>query len=135
MAGGRRVGPQGAVALCHTSRSDGGCRTLTPMIVDQLERSLEDGFCRLSARIRKNPARHGHDVRLWYRFPEGLAPGGEVDPSPFVPPAVYWCLRRGEDLTVDGPVSPRLLGTMDGIMRVYRSLFPQAVSRPIEVQA
>ncbi|MGI8440593.1 MAG: hypothetical protein ACR2NV_10470, partial [Thermoleophilaceae bacterium] len=101
------------------------------MIVDDLQRAVHDGRCELSARLR---GKDGHERRLWFRFPEAYAPAGEIDASPFLVAALVWCLRRGEDLEVDGPVSPRLLGEVEGIVNVYRSLRPGEM-KPIAVSA
>jgi hypothetical protein len=43
-------------------------------------------------------------------------------------------MRAGEDVTVDGPVSPRLVGSLEDIFRLYRSFFPGEM-RQISVTA
>ena len=91
------------------------------MIIDDFRRTTDAGTYEISARLR--PA-DGDDFRVWFRFPEHYAPGGDLDASPFLPHALTWCLRRGEPLTIEGPVSARLLGELDEIMRVYGSFFP-----------
>jgi hypothetical protein len=90
------------------------------VIVDDLQRAFPDGLCEISARVRRGD---GEQLRLWYRFPEELAPA-EVDGSPFLAGVLVWAMRAGEDVTVDGPVSPRLLGSLEDIFRLYYSFFP-----------
>jgi hypothetical protein len=100
------------------------------VIVDDLQRSFPDGLCEISARVRRGD---GEQLRLWYRFPEELAPA-EVDGSPFLAGVLVWAMRAGEDVTVDGPVSPRLLESVEDILAVYRSFFPGEM-RAISVSA
>jgi len=104
------------------------------VIVDDFRRSVESGLYEISARVRAESG-DPEPFRLFYRFPEQYAPPGELDASPFLPPALIWCLRHSESLTLDGPVSPRLLGELDEITGVYRSFFPSAIHGPIEVRA
>lgn len=104
------------------------------MIVDDFRRSVESGLYEISARVRPQSG-DPEPFRLFYRFPEQYAPPGELDASPFLPPALIWCLRHSESLTLDGPVSPRLLGELDEITGVYRSFFPSAIKGSIPVQA
>lgn len=102
------------------------------MIVDDIQRTTEDGLYEISARLRSD---HELEVsRLWFRFPEHYAPAGELDASPFLAGTLVWCLRHSEDLTIDGPVSPLLLGQVDEIAQVLRSFFPGSI-RPIAVRA
>jgi hypothetical protein len=104
------------------------------MIVDDFRRSAEAGLYELSARMRPQDG-ETEPFRLWFRFPEEHAPGGDLDASPFLPPALTWCLRKSERLVIEGPVSPRLLGELDEIMAVYRSFFPGAIRAAITVEA
>ena len=100
------------------------------MIVDDLQRTLADGRCEVSARVRRGT---GEQLRLWYRFPEQYAPA-ELDGSPFLAGVLVWAMRHGEDVTVDAPVSPRFLASIDDILSIYRSFLPGEM-RPIEVNA
>ena len=103
------------------------------MIVDDFRRTAEAGSYEISARLRSE--RPEFDVpRLWFRFPEGFAPGGDLDASPFLAGTLVWCLRNREGLHVDGPVSPRLLGEVDEITAVLRSFYPGAI-RPVTISA
>jgi hypothetical protein len=100
------------------------------MIVDDLKLSSAEGRCELSARVRRASS---EELRLWFSFPEEFAPS-RLDGSAFLAGPLVWCMRHGEDLTVDAPVSPRLLASVDEILAVYRSLFPGEMA-PIEVSA
>lgn len=101
------------------------------MIVDDIRRSFADGMYEISARVRTE--RRGEMPRLHYRVPERFA-GDRVDGSPFLAGLLLFALREREDVTVDAPVSPRLLGRLAEIMAVFDSFFPGEV-RPVAVQA
>lgn len=100
------------------------------LIVDDLRVTETDHLCEVSARVRRAGP---EQLRLWWRFPRDLAPA-RADGSPFLAGALVWCMRHGEDLEVDAPVSARLLAHVEEIVAVYRSLFP-ARMRPIRVRA
>jgi hypothetical protein len=104
------------------------------MIIDDFRRATEAGLYEISARVRPEQ-REAEQFRLWFRFPEHYAPGGELDASPFLPPALAWCLRQRERLVIEGPVSARLLAELDEIMAVYQSFYSGAIRGPIEVEA
>jgi hypothetical protein len=104
------------------------------MILDDFRTSAEAGLHQISCRVRPEHA-EVEEFRLWFRFPEEYAPGGELDASPFLPPALAWCLRNAERLVIEGPVSTRLLGELDEIMAVYQSFYSGAIRGPVEVQA
>jgi len=104
------------------------------MVIDDFRRSTDGGMYEISAQL--TPAGSGAEpFRIWFRFPEQYAPEGELDASPFLPHALPWCLRRGEPLTIEGPVSVRLLDAVDEIMRVYGAFFPASMRHPIPVEA
>ena len=101
------------------------------MIVDDLRLgAAADGQCELSARVRPQGRR---EFRLWFRFPEAFAPAG-VDGSPFLAAVLVSAMRWQQDLTIDAPVSPRLLGNVETLSSVYQSFFPQ-LRRPVSVSA
>jgi hypothetical protein len=101
------------------------------VIVDRLDHRVSDGRYELSARIR--PER-GAERRLWFRFPEAFAPAGPPDASPFLVALVAWSMRHGEDLELEAPVSPSLLGASREIVSVYQSLRP-AEMREVAISA
>jgi len=101
------------------------------MIVDDVRRTVADGRSELSARISPEGM---EPVRVWFTCPEELAPQGGADATPFLPSALHWCMRRDEELVIDGPVSPQVLDGLDDTMDVMYSLFPGRL-RPARVTA
>jgi hypothetical protein len=84
------------------------------VIVDRLEvREARDGLQR-SARVRHDRG----ETRVWIDLPAELAQD-DPDLSPLVAATLLPAMRAGENLEVDGPVSPTMLG---GAARV-RELF------------
>jgi hypothetical protein len=104
------------------------------MVIDDLRRDIDGEMYEISARLRPADA-DADPFRIWFRFPAQFAPEGELDASPFLPHALPWCLRRGEPLTIEGPVSVRLLDAVGEIMRVYGSFFPGSMRHPVRVEA
>jgi hypothetical protein len=100
------------------------------VIVDDLRSSSSGGKCEISARVRRD----GSELpRLYFRFPEQFAPA-QADGSPFLAGLLVYAMRAREDITLDAPVSPRLLESLDRIFTVYSSFFPGEM-RPISVSA
>jgi hypothetical protein len=92
------------------------------MIVDDLaRRTRDDGGWELSARVRSDAALPGD--RLWFRVAGASPPPDPIDASPFVPALLLAAMLAGEPLEIDGPVSPRLLASLDEVQRFYRSWF------------
>ena len=108
----------------------GNGRRTPELVVDDLRQATADGMCELSARVRSSQA---EERRLWFSFPEEFA-HSRLDGSAFLAAPLVWCMRHGENLRVDAPVSPRLLASVDEIIRVYRSFFPGEMAS-IEVRA
>jgi hypothetical protein len=71
--------------------------------------------------------------RIWFRFPSEYSTG-QLDASPFLPALLVTSMWWREQLTIDGPVSARLLTNAHEAMELYRCLFPSlheiAVSAP-----
>jgi hypothetical protein len=100
------------------------------VIVDDLRSSVSDGKCEISARVRRD----GSELpRLYFRFPQRFAPA-RPDGSPFLAGLLVYAMRAREDITVDAPVSPGLLASLDRIFAVYSSFFPAEMA-PISVSA
>jgi hypothetical protein len=87
-----------------------------------------DGQVERSARVTWSD---GTD-RLWIRLPAECAPP-PGDASPFLAAGVALALRRGEDLEVEGAVSPRLLARSTLIQAIYRAWNPNL--REVEIDA
>ncbi len=91
------------------------------MIVDELrERAVGDRVER-SARLRWV----GGEFRLRIEVPAGFAPAAE-DASGYLPVALMLSMYRGEDLQIEGAVSPRLLRASEELQRVYSAWDPAA---------
>ena len=88
-----------------------------------------DGW-ELSARVIAEHYDTG-DLRVHYRFPRRFS-DGELDASPFLAVLVPVAMRLGEDLTIDGPVSARLLDQASEAMTVLGSIAQWA---PVKVFA
>jgi hypothetical protein len=87
------------------------------MIVDELRVDDAAGGNRVrSARVRWADGA----ARLWIEAPEELLAEAE-DASPYLAAALQLAMRRGEDLEVDGAVSPRLLANAEAIQNIYAS--------------
>ena len=98
------------------------------MIIDGIEtRELEDAVER-SARVRFA----GGESRLAVAVPPELA-GDPEDASPFVPVALLPAMASGEDLQVDGPVSPRLAAGARGAAELYGAWSPPLREARLEV--
>jgi hypothetical protein len=100
--------------------SAAGRKVAPPVVVDQLRQSHTGGECEISARVRHGQA---DERRLWFRFPPGFAPA-ELDGSPFLAGVLVWAMSRGADVTVEAPVSPRLLANLERIVAILQSLAP-----------
>ncbi len=105
------------------------------MIVDQVRHRCAGETCELSARVRSEVWER-EEFTLWYRLPASLAPDHDAQPdcSPFVVALLLWCLRRGETLTMDGPVSPRLLNAIPRSTDILRAFWPDLIT-PVDVSA
>ena len=98
------------------------------MIVDRIEaREVGDAIER-SAAFRWS----GGETRVRIEVPAELA-GEPADASPFLPLALLPAMCRGEDVTVDGPVSPRLLRGAARARELYRAWCPPLHASAIEV--
>jgi hypothetical protein len=98
------------------------------VIVDRLETREPDGCVERAARFRWN----GGGTPVSIRVPAELA-GDPDDASPFLPLALLLAMRRGEDLVVDGPVSPRLVRGAWQARELYRAWSPEFRESRIEV--
>jgi hypothetical protein len=92
------------------------------VIVDDLTLEERNGSCEVSARVREERA--GSEQRIWYSFPAEFRPS-ELDASPYLPGLLLACMSVGEPLSIDGPVSARLLAAAERAKDVYRSWWPR----------
>ena len=96
------------------------------MIVDRLRSRELDGRVERSARLRWRTG----ERELRIELPADHA-GPPDDGAPFLAAAVQLAMRRGEDLTIEAPVSARLLDACDEIQRIYAAWAPEL--RPAEI--
>jgi hypothetical protein len=89
------------------------------VIVEGLERREADGAIERSATFRWNDG----EATVRVAVPAELA-GDPDDASPFAPLALLLAMARGEDLVVDGPVSPLQLRGLDRARELYLAWAP-----------
>jgi colanic acid/amylovoran biosynthesis protein len=94
----------------------GGARQ---MVVEGFETRNHDGTVERSALFRWT----GAERRISIELPADLA-GPESDASPFLPLAILPAMLRGDDVVVDGPVSPRLLRGASAATELYTEWAP-----------
>jgi hypothetical protein len=92
------------------------------MLVDDIRLQAQDEDWELSGRITMDRL-NTEGLRIWFRFP-GEYSTGELDASPFLPALLVTSMWWNEKLIIDGPVSARLLASVDEAMALYRCLFP-----------
>ena len=98
------------------------------MIVDRLESRQTGATVERAATFRW----HGGEAQVRVAVPAELA-GDPDDASPFLPLALLPAMRRGEQLIVDGPVSPRLLRGCTRARELYSAWSPPLHESAIEV--
>lgn len=97
------------------------------MRVGQIERNDVAGGVEWSAQVTFA------DQERTLRFGGPAELVGEADASPFLVAALLPAMAWQQELVVDGPVSPRLLGRLDRIVRMYRAMDPTLRAPEIEV--
>jgi hypothetical protein len=89
------------------------------VIVDELQNRVNEGRVERSARLRWV----GGEFRLSIEVPEGFQPPDE-DATAFMLVALPLALYRGEDLQIDGAVSPQTLRQTERIQAIYAAWDP-----------
>src|SRR3712207_3072251 len=89
------------------------------MVVDDLRVSERDGAVCRSMRVDSG----GPRGRLEIAVPAAFAADPD-DASPFLVATLLLAMRLGEDLRVDGPVSPRLLHNLEDVQLLYAAWDP-----------
>jgi hypothetical protein len=74
----------------------------------------------------------GNEFVLWFRGPAAVV-DGSVDASAFLCATLPLAMWAGSDLSVEGPVSPRLAGRIGDLQAVYRAWNPELASIDVEV--
>ncbi|MEA2398402.1 MAG: hypothetical protein QOK25_1958 [Thermoleophilaceae bacterium] len=98
------------------------------MIVDRVALRETDIGVERSARVRW---RDGHALVRIAAPPELVSDA--LDASPFVPACLLPAMRRGEDLEIDGPVSPRLVRGCSRARELYRGWAPELTGGELRV--
>lgn len=96
------------------------------MILDDLRLDEVAGGLVRSARLRWADS----EFRLELVAPAQLASPRAEDASAWVPLCLLVAMRHGEDLTVDGEVSPQLLRTLDEVQDMF-SIFEPSLNRVV----
>jgi hypothetical protein len=89
------------------------------VIVDRLERGETEERVERSARVRWD----GGEIRVAIEVPPGFE-GESGDASPFLCATLLAAMQLGEDLEIDGWVSPMLLRGCDELRELYRAWAP-----------
>jgi hypothetical protein len=101
------------------------------VIVSDIQSAPTDEGFELSARVTLERDA-GEDQRVWFRFADPEAPIPAVG-DPFLVGLVIPCMMLGEDLTIDGPVSPELVAAVEAktipIVLGWRPAFERAAIR------
>jgi hypothetical protein len=92
------------------------------VLVDDIRLEARDEQWELSGRITMDRL-DTEGLRIWFRFP-GEYSTGELDASPFLSGLLMTSMWWNETLTIDAPVSARLLANVDEAIALYRCLFP-----------
>lgn len=71
--------------------------------------------------------------KIWWRFPSEYAEFIGLNGNPYIPAFLLICMLRNEPLSIEAPVSAKLLNTTAKIQSLYQRWFTQA--REIEVCA
>ncbi|MBW2172951.1 MAG: hypothetical protein JRF69_13490 [Deltaproteobacteria bacterium] len=67
-----------------------------------------------------------HALRVWFRFPPETGALPTVG-DPFLAGFLIPCMRSGEELHIEAPVSPRLLKSVPGIQKLICDWYPEFV--------
>src|SRR4051794_36364728 len=97
------------------------------MLVSHLQARDVDGAVERSALFSWD----GGERRVWITVPRELA-GDPRDASAFLPLALLPAMRIGDDVLVDGPVSPRLLRGSRQAAELYGAWAPELAAPKIE---
>lgn len=101
------------------------------MIIRPLPPILEDGKIEMRALLETAA---GDARTLWYRFPETLRDRCTESADPFITAAIFYAMRMGEPVEVEGTVSPSLLKNMDRYMAAWQDWKPDQYKR-VEIRA
>jgi len=79
---------------------------------------------------------HHDEVRpsLWFRLPPAYRPDETTVGDPFLASMLPVAMARGENISIDAPVSAKLIESLDEIQGIYAGWYPDVLAR-VEVHA
>ena len=103
------------------------------MRVSAIEVTEEDTTCQVQAWVTSEAGQF-ESFPLWYRYPAWCRSSLSAENGdPFLAALLIGAMLRGEDLTIDAPVSPRLLETLPELQAIIGAFEP--TSRRVTVHA
>ncbi|HKP90455.1 MAG TPA: polysaccharide pyruvyl transferase family protein, partial [Thermoleophilaceae bacterium] len=103
-------------------------RSVRELVVREVETRNVDGAVERSALFSWT----GAERRVAIEAPAELVEA-DADASPFLPLALLPAMRRGDDVVIDGPVSPRLVRGAHAVAELYRAWAPDLPQPAIRV--
>jgi hypothetical protein len=98
------------------------------------EITIENGEVVLSAQVSFDRLMSNKPERLWFALPEKYAPFLSCRADAFAAGLIVLAMHSGEDLLVEGDLSPRLARGLTEYQRVFHTWFPDRLAR-IRVEA
>ena len=99
------------------------------MIVHKPTKSIENGFVSISAAFEMDTPIPYLPRFLWYRFPKQYANRTNSRADGFAPTALLVAMYTGEDLDLQGVISPRLAYHLYEYMEIFHSWDPKIFGR------
>jgi hypothetical protein len=104
------------------------------MIVHKPETRYENGEVILSARVTFDHPLLNKPDRLWFSFPDKFAPFVTHRSDAFAAGLILLAMHSGEEMRIEGELSPRLARGLVEYQRVFHFWFPHLFS-PIQIHA
>jgi hypothetical protein len=98
------------------------------MRLSPTEMSIENGEVVVSAQVAFDRPLSNKPDRLWFAFPQKFAPYVTRRSDAFAAGLIVLAMYSGEDLIVEGDLSPRLARGLEVYQRVLRSWYPNKLS-------
>jgi hypothetical protein len=104
------------------------------MIVHKPETRYENGEVILSARVTFDHPLLNKPDRLWFSFPDKFAPFVTHRSDAFAAGLILLAMHSGEEMRIEGELSPRLARGLAEYQSVFHFWFPHLFS-PIQINA
>jgi hypothetical protein len=98
------------------------------MRLSPTETTIENGEVVISARVTFDRPLLNKPDRLWFAFPEKFAPSVTRRSDAFAAGLIVLAMHSGEDMHIEGELSPRLARGLAEYQRVFRSWYPDKLS-------